>query len=73
MIFIPKSGRLACDSAHGHHAAVRVEPVEERRHVLAGHDVDDDVIAGRGPRSCGAGAVEHMGRAESAQPLAALG
>jgi hypothetical protein len=65
--------RLARDSAHGHHAAVRVEPVEERRHVLAGYDVDDDVVAGRGPRSCVAGAVEQVGRTESAQPLAALG
>ena len=65
--------RVARDHAHGHHAAVRVEPGEEGGHVRARCDVDNDVVPGRRVLAAGAAAVEHVSRPEAAQAIAARG
>jgi hypothetical protein len=57
-------------NADHHHVPVRVEPVEESRHASTGDYVDDDVVT---RRSIAAGAIQHLGRAELAQALAAFG
>lgn len=61
--------KFAGDRADRHQAPVRAQLGEERRQLRTGDDVDDDVVGVRRPL---AGPIQHAGRAELAQAIAAV-